>query len=415
METSFFRFFSKHKENNKVFSTSLITLTASTLLVATVVYLCNNSIAEFMELPVSSFNLLASITLIETLIVIPFAYLRVTGRPIRFAIIKLLNVFIIVSLNILLLSNTYGITALQNLFDVNAIVEYQFIANLIASIAVFIFVSPYFFKSKLQFDINIFKGLLRYGWPIMIAGIAYVINDNLDKWIIPIMLDKNTNGAYSACYKLAMFMTLFIQAFRMGAEPFFFNHADKDNAKQTYATILKYFTIIGALALLGITVYLDLIKGILIKNESYLFALDIVPVVLLANLCLGIYHNLSIWYKLTDKTRYGMYISIFGAILTIGFIYTMIPIVGYIACAYATLLAYGSMMLVSYFLGRKHYPVPYQLNRIGLYLGGSTLLSFLAFYQFDKNVYIGTLFLIVFLALIFFLEKNDFKKLLKKK
>ena len=263
METSFFRFFSKHKENNKVFSTALITLTSSTIAVAILVFSCNNYIAKAMGLPVSSFNFLASITLIETLIVIPFAYLRVTGRPIRFAVIKLLNVFIIVTLNIVLLSATYGITALQNLFEVNAIVEYQFIANLIASIAVLLLVSPYFLKCKFQFDVSIFKGLLRYGWPIMIAGIAYVINDNLDKWMIPIMINKNTNGAYSACYKLAMFMTLFIQAFRMGAEPFFFNHADKDNAKQTYATILKYFTIVGALALLGITVYLDFIKGIL--------------------------------------------------------------------------------------------------------------------------------------------------------
>jgi O-antigen/teichoic acid export membrane protein len=279
---------------------------------------------------------------------------------------------------------------------------------------VLLLVSPYFFKSKLSFDKTVFKQLLLYGWPIMVAGIAFVINENFDKYLIPLLINKNTNGAYSACYKLAVFMTLFIQAFRMGAEPFFFNHADKANAKNTYALILKYFTIVGSIGLLVITVYLDVIKNVLIKNESYLFALDIVPIVLLANLCLGIYHNLSIWYKLTDKTKYGMYISVLGAILTIGFNYLMIPHFGYIACAYGTLVAYGSMMLVSYYLGRKHYPVPYETKRISLYLITSSVLASLSFYQFDNNLYIGTLFLVVFLALIFFLEKKELNQLLKR-
>jgi len=415
METSFFRFFSKHKDANKVFSTSLITITSSTLAVGLLIFSFNHELANLMQLHIRSFNLLVSITLIEALIIIPFAYLRVTGRPIRFAVIKLINVFIIVLLNLLFLTETYGSDTAKGLFDVIEIIEYQFIANLLASICVLLLVSPYFFKSKLTFDKAIFKQLLIYGWPIMVAGIAFVINENLDKWLIPRLLDKNTNGAYSACYKLAVFMTLFIQAFRMGAEPFFFNHADKENAKQTYATILKYFTIVGCIGLLGITVYLDVIKDLLIKNESYLFAMDIVPIVLLANLCLGIYHNLSIWYKLTDKTRYGMYISIVGAILTIGFNWFLIPILGYMACAYATLVAYGSMMLISYYFGRKHYFVPYHINRIITYLIISSTLAFLAFYQFDNNIYIGTLFLVVFLSLIFFLEKKEFKQLLKQK
>jgi len=324
-----------------------------------------------------------------------------------------MNVFIIVAFNILFLHKKYGSESVQNLFDVAEIVEYQFIANLLASICVLLLVSPYFFKSKLSFDPNICKQLLTYGWPIMVAGIAFVINENLDKWLIPFLINKNTNGAYSACYKLAVFMTLFIQAFRMGAEPFFFNHSNKDNAKQTYATILKYFTIVGSIGLLGITVYLNVIKTLLIKNESYLFAMDIVPIVLLANLCLGIYHNLSIWYKLTDKTRYGMYISIFGAVLTITFNLILIPILGFMACAYATLLAYGNMMLISYYLGRKHFFIPYQITRIATYLIISSTLAFIVFYQFDSNIYIGTLFLVVFLTLIFFLEKKEFKQLLK--
>ena len=412
METAFFRFFSKYDDKNKVLSTALITVSTSTFLIGILLFLCDNQLANLMSIDLLSYRILISITLLETLIVIPFAYLRVTGRPIRFAIIKLTNVFIIVGLNILFLSKNYQSETLRNFFNVDNDVVYIFIANLIASICILILMLPYFFKTKLQFDFIILKGLLRYGWPIMIAGVAFVINENFDKWFLDDQ-DKFVNGAYSACYKIAVFMTLFVTAFKMGAEPFFFNHAKSENAKENYATILKYFTIVGAIGLLIITVYIDVIKELIIKNDSYLLALDIVPVILLANLCLGIYHNLSIWYKLTDKTRYGMYISIFGAVITISIILAFTPTYGFIACAYATLCAYGSMMLVSYFLGRQHYPVPYQIKRIGLYLGVASVLSFLAFYQFDRNIYIGTLFLIVFLGLVLFLEKKELKHLLK--
>ncbi len=414
METSFFRFFSKHKNKDEVFSTALLTIVISTLFFGAIVFAFSSPLANLMHLPLLFFQLLIAITIVETLIVIPFAYLRVTGRPIKFAGIKLINVLIIVGLNVLFLSDNFGSTTLQNTFNVSDKVTYIFIANLIASICVLVLVSPYFFKSKLKINTSILKELLNYGWPIMVAGVAFVINENLDKWLLPILADKNINGAYSACYKLAVFMTLFIQAFRMGAEPFFFNHADKENAKQTYATILKYFTIVGSVGLLSITVYLGIIKDIFISNDSYLIAINIVPIVLLANLCLGIYHNLSVWYKLTDKTQYGMYISIFGAIITIAFNWIMIPEIGFMASAYATLLAYGSMMMVSYYLGKQHYKVPYDAKRISLYVIVSSVLAFLAFYQFDNNILIGTAFLIAFIILIFVLEKDEIKQLLKK-
>lgn len=414
METAFFRFFSKYEQKDKVLSTALITVTASTCLVGIGLFLCDNQLANLMSIDLLSYRILISITLLETLIVIPFAYLRVTGRPMRFAIIKLTNVFIIVGLNILFLSKEFQSETLRNLFNVNHEVIYIFIANLIASICILLVMLPYFFKTKFQFDVSILKELLHYGWPIMVAGVAFVINENFDKWFLDDQ-DKFVNGAYSACYKIAVFMTLFVTAFKMGAEPFFFNHAKSENAKENYATILKYFTIVGAIGLLIITVYIDVIKELIIKNDSYLLALDIVPIILLANLCLGIYHNLSIWYKLTDKTRYGMYISILGAIITISIILVFTPTHGFIACAYATLCAYGSMMLVSYVLGRQHYPVPYEIKRIGLYLGLASVFSFLAFYQFDRNIYIGTLFLIVFLGLVLFLERAELKRLLKQK
>ncbi|MCD2258198.1 oligosaccharide flippase family protein [Psychroserpens luteolus] len=414
METSFFRFFSKNKDKNKVLSTAMITIVLSTFIFGALLFLFRIPISETLRINTEFYTLLVGITLIDTLIVIPFAYLRVTGKPIKFALIKLLNVLVIVALNVLLLSKAYGSERLRQLFNVDNNVEYIFIANLIASAVVLVLVSPYFFKAKLQFDTHILKQLLNYGWPIMVAGLAFVINENLDKWLLPEMEGEFVNGAYSACYKLAVFMTLFIQAFRMGAEPFFFNHSDKENATQTYATILKYFTIVGALGLMIVVIYIDVLRPIFIKKESYLLALDIVPIVLLANLCLGIYHNLSIWYKLTDRTRFGMYISIVGAAITIAFNLIFIPKIGFMACAYATLIAYGLMMLISYALGRKYYPVPYDINRIGIYLLLSAGLSFITYYYFDRDILIGTVFLLFYIALIAFLEKKELQLLLKR-
>ncbi|WP_299127098.1 oligosaccharide flippase family protein [uncultured Winogradskyella sp.] len=414
IETSFFRFFSKHKAKNSVLSTAIITIITSTLIFGLLLFVFRIPISETLRINTDFYSLLVGITLVDTLIVIPFAYLRVTGKPLKFAFIKLINVLIIVGLNILFLSRTYGSIELRGLFNVNNNVQYIFIANLIASIAVLILVTPYFFKTKWSFDTKILKQLLNYGWPIMIAGFAFVINENLDKWMLPQIEGEFINGAYSACYKLAVFMTLFIQAFRMGAEPFFFNHSDKENAVQTYATILKYFTIVGAIGLMFVVVYIDLLRPLFIKKESYLLALDIVPVVLLANLCLGIYHNLSIWYKLTDRTRFGMYISLVGAAITIAFNITFIPKIGFMACAYATLIAYGLMMLISYILGRKYYPVPYDINRISVYLIISTALSFITYYYFDRNIGLGTVFLLLFITLVAFLERKELQQIIKR-
>jgi len=413
METSFFRFFSKNKDKNAVLSTAMVTIVLSTMLIGALLFIFRSPIAEALRINTNFYNLLVGITLIDVLVVIPFAYLRVTGKPIKFAAIKLINVGIIVALNVLLLSTTYGSESLRQQFTVANTVEYIFIANLIASAVVLLLVLPYYFKTKFQFQGSVLKQLLTYGWPIMIAGLAFVINENLDKWLLPQLEGGFINGAYSACYKLAVFMTLFIQAFKMGAEPFFFNHSEQVNATRTYATILKFFTIVGALGLMIVVIYIDLLRPIFIKKESYLLALDIVPIVLLANLCLGIYHNLSVWYKLTDRTRYGMYISLIGAAITIGFNLIFIPKIGFMACAYATLIAYGLMMVISYALGQKYYPVPYDVNRIAIYLLLSTGFSFITYYHFDRNMLLGTVFLLCFIGLIVYLERKELKRLLK--
>ncbi|MDU8884616.1 oligosaccharide flippase family protein [Yeosuana sp. MJ-SS3] len=412
METAFFRFFSKSEEKGKVFSTTLISLTATAVLFFVVSFSFNRQLATLVNLNQDYFNLLLSVLVLDTLVVAPFAYLRATGRPIKFTAIKLSNIAIYVLLNFFFLWAVprFGFQFFN--FDSNDLVKYIFIANLVASIATLLLLSPYFFKTKFQFDISILKQLLNYGWPIMVAGLAYVINENFDKWLLPEMLGKDINGAYSGCYKIAVFMTIFIQGFRLGAEPFFFNHSKETNAKSTYATIMKYFVIFGSFMLVFIVAYLDIIKEFLVKDESYWIAIEIVPIVLLANLCLGIYFNLAIWYKLTDRTQYGMYLSLVGAIITIAFNYIMIPKIGFMASAWATLAAYGVMMLLSYFFGQKYYPVPYNLKNIAFYLILAIVFSVLAL-RTNSNYYLNTGLVLVFLGIVSVLEKNQLKLFLK--
>ncbi|MBL7558557.1 oligosaccharide flippase family protein [Olleya sp. YSTF-M6] len=413
METAFFRFFTKSKEKDKIFSTTFISLIVTTFLFLIAMLLYSQQLSSMFGISQKYFNLLIGVIVLDTLVVAPFAYLRATGRPIKFAAIKISNILIYVLLNYFFLWFIPKFNLSFSWYDTSDLVQYIFIANLAASAMTLILLLPYFFKTKLQFSKPIFKQLINYGWPIMVAGLAYVVNENFDKWIIPNLLNKDINGAYSGCYKIAMFMTIFIQAFRLGAEPFFFSHAKEKNAKQTYALIMKYFVIAGSLMLVFIIAYLDVFKALLVTDSSYWQAIQIVPIVLLANLCLGIYFNLAIWYKLTDKTRYGMYLSIVGAIVTIGLNITLIPKFGFIAAAWTTLAAYGIMMTLSYLLGQKHYPVPYNLKQILGYLFIAIVLSIAAL-STEANYYINTILVLLFLGLIVLFEKKEIKHLLKR-
>ena len=209
-------------------------------------------------------------------------------------------------------------------------------------------------------------------------------------------------------------MMLFRQAYSLGIEPFFFNYAKNEDAPTKYATITKYFVIFGSLIMLGVIVFVDILKIIIIPNASYWEAMKVVPLIILANFCLGIYTNLSVWYKLRDKTMIGAYISILGAILTLVFNYLLIPIWSYMGSALATLIAYGSMMLISYLLGNKYYPIPYDKKAIGGYMSFSILLSFIYFYGFRENYWVGISFIILFATLVIKSEKEIINKLLKR-
>lgn len=415
METAFFRFFSKSEKKQTVFSTALISLTVSTIIVIAMVFAFSNQLSDVVNLRQDYFNYLIGVLALDALVVVPFAYLRATGKPLKFTAIKITNIAIYVALNFFFLwaIPKFGIEVSG--YNPNDLVKYIFISNLAASLVTFLLLSPYFFKSKWLFDVATLKQMLRYAWPIMVAGLAYVINENFDKWLIPDLLGKDINGAYAGCYKLAVFMTIFIQAFRLGAEPFFFNYAKEKNAKETYALIMKYFVISGCIMLLVIVGFIDVFKGLIVRDEAYWLALDIVPIVLLANLFLGIYFNLAIWYKLTDKTRFGMYISVVGAVITIALNLILIPKMGFIAAAWTTLIAYSAMMIISYIMGQKHYKVPYNLPRIGLYICVAIVLSGLSYLKLKENYYLSITILLSFITFILVLERKELKQLLNKK
>ena len=252
----------------------------------------------------------------------------------------------------------------------------------------------------------------------MIAGVAFTINEVFDRILLEKLLPKEVAesqvGMYSACIKLALFMSLFATAFRMGIEPFFFSHFNSKNPQRMYAQITNYFVMIGSVILLAVVVYADVLKIMFIQNPAYWEAMKAVPIIILASFFLGIYHNLSVWYKVTDRTHFGAYISTIGAILTIIINIAFIPKYGYMASAVATLVAYGTMMLLSLFFGRAYYPVPYNFRKISFYLSISILFSALSFYVLDRNIYIGTVFLFLFLGLLYKMEGTALRQIFSK-
>lgn len=422
METAFFRFFHKEEDKTTVVGTSSISLIASSFLFFALAFIFQNQIAYFIDIKAEYINLVLWILLFDALVIIPFAWLRANARPVKYAVIKILNVAINLVLNLFLLLWLKDLTTessmLAGIYKPDFEINYIFIANLVASAVTLALMLPFYFKIKYSFNSNLWKQMMRYAFPVLIAGIAFSINETFDRILLDKLLPENIAkteiGMYSACYKLGMFMTLFVTAFKLGVEPFFFSHANSENPKRNYAKILEYFVIFGSIILLVVVVFADILKVILIGDEAYWQAMIIVPIILLANLCLGIYHNLSVWYKVTDRTKFGAYISVFGALLTLALNFWLIPIISYLGSAIATLAAYTCMMFVSYYYGKKYYPIPYNLKKIAWYLILSIGLSAITFYGFRGNYFVGISALVVFLALVFQLEKNDLKKLMKR-
>ena len=424
METAFFRFYNSESDKQNVVATSTITLFWSSIIFLFGALIFRNDLANFANIDVQYITYSIWILVLDALVIVPFSKLRANQRPMMYAAIKIGNVIVNLALNVFFLlflpqiADENPNSFLGNLYIENYEIAYIFVSNLVASLITFAVLSPNYLYLNRKFDKLLWKKMMHYGLPILVAGLAFAINEHFDKillgHLLPENIAKSEVGAYSACYKLGLFMVLFATAFRLGIEPFFFSHSGNENATQTYAVITKYFVIMGSLILLGVIVFADVLKVLLLDDKSYWEAMKVVPLIILANFCLGIYNNLSVWYKLTDKTKIGAYISIVGAILTLLLNYILIPKYSYYGSAIATIVAYGSMMMISFFLGNKYYPIPYDMNKIGSYLGLSILFSIISFYGFRENYFVGIPLLIGFMYYIYHNEKETIASILKR-
>ncbi len=401
LETAFFRFSQKDNDVKVVYSTALISLIVSSIIFVILMFISSSEIANWMGYAghTEYIEWFAIIIALDAISSISFAKLRAQNKAIRFASIRLVNIFVNISLNIyFIVYQEFGI-------------EYIFIANLISSVITIFLLLPEMLTSVWSFDKILWKKMMIYALPLLIAGLAGMTNETIDRILLKHLLPNPATaatelGLYGAFYKLSIIMMLFIQTFRFAAEPFFFAQEKEGNGKYIYADVMKYFTIIMAVIFLGVTIFYEFIKGFLGSEYHDERGFLVVSILLLANLFLGIYYNLSIWYKLTEKTKYGAYLSIFGAIITLALNFMLIPIIGFVGSAWATLVCYFSMTIASYYLGKKHFPVPYNIKRIVLYL-----LSMLGIYFFiyfsDSNMQINSLFLVGFIISVFVLEKRN--------
>jgi O-antigen/teichoic acid export membrane protein len=424
METAFFRFFNTEENKKKVISTSTVSIFWTSIAFLGLALLYRNALSHWSGVKIEYVTYTIWILVLDALAIIPFSRLRATKRPMVYAAIKIGNVGINVLLNLFFLlllpqlanSNPDGF--FNTIYFENFQVGYIFVANLIASLLTFVILSPDYLKINWKFDFELWKRMISYAFPILIAGLAFAINEHFDKILLEkLHVSKEDIGAYSACYKVGMFMVLFRTAYSLGIEPFFFSHASNENAQQTYATITKYFVIFGSFICLFVIAFADLLKQILVPTPSYWVADKVIPLIVLANFFLGIYTNLSVWYKIIDRTKVGAYISIVGAIVTLALNFILIPKIGYYGSSIATIAAYGSMMIIPYQLGQKNYPIPYEMNVILKYLGITILFSAISFYIpiLRENYLVKLVLLSLFLYFIYRNEKETLLKIIKRK
>lgn len=430
METAFFRFSESSDKPNRVFGTAFLSILGTSTLFLVLISIFYQPIAGFIEYSHKSEYIiyLGLILFFDSINTIPFAKLRAENRAKRFVIIRVTGIFVNISLNlILILLIPYLLKTIPsaefhrivNLFyDEANKVDYILISNVVSSGLMTLIFLPQLFKINWEFDSVIWRKLLIYAMPLLIAGLAGVMNEVLDRILLKYLLPQGIAlaqlGIYGAVYKISILMTIFIQAYRYAAEPFFFAHEKNKDARETYANMMNYFVIITSLIFLGTMLYMDIIIGFI--GEPFRVGAPVIPILLMANLFLGIYYNLSVWYKVTNKTSWGAIISIIGAIITISLNIYWIPRIGYTGSAWATFYCYGSMMILSMLIGRKFYPIPYKIFRIMIYLGVSVGLYFLSL-SFDIDTLwvklsANTLLLLAYLGFIYLMERKSIRQLI---
>ncbi|KAA8484693.1 O-antigen/teichoic acid export membrane protein [Arcticibacter tournemirensis] len=438
METTFFRFLNKHGNKRKVYSNTFFTVAVVAVAFTIIALFASQGIARWMYREnVASLEdykifikLFIWILCIDALSVIPFAKLRADGRPIKYATIKLINISCFVGINLfflfivpLAIKNGWPLSSFFEQWFRHAWVGYVFIANLVASIVTLLLLLPELLQLTFDIDTRLISEMFLYSFPVLIANLSFIINENSDKLFLEKLLPGDVAstqvGIYGACSKIAIFLSIFIQAFRLGAEPFFFSYAKNRNAGETYAKIMHYFIIAISLIFVALVANIDLLKYFIRSHDPdqrilYWSGLQVVPVLLFGYVSLGIYMNLSIWYKLSDQTRYGLYISGIGAILTIVLNVIFIPKYSYIASAWISLFTYFTMMVLSYILGQKNYPIPYNLKKALLYLILAILTVVLSFNVFQRNIIAGNVLLVIFAAIAFFKERKELLQIMGK-
>jgi len=420
MESGFFRYAASEGDYKKVFSHSLGFVAALSLIWMLVVYLFTDGIAGLIRYGSNPEYIIwfAWIIALDSIASIPFAKMRQENRALRFAILKILNVVI----NVALVFTFYlvfpalvkkGINLPSWLYDPDIGVGYVFIANLITSSIMMLLLIPEFRHIRMGFDRRLMKKLLVYATPLMLVGVAGAINDAGDKIILKFLLpDQETAlsgvGEYSANNRIAVIMMLFIQMFRYAFEPFLFSVSGEKNAEKTYAQVMKYFVLFGLLIFLGTTLYIDIVQRVLI-DERYWGGLPIVPYILMGYLFLGIYYNLSVWYKIKDHTLYATIMAGTGTVVTLALNWLLIPAVGYMGSAWAKLACYLVMMLLSFFWGRKFYRVPYEAGRLALWTATAVGIYVFSVLLRPDNLWIRLLFntvlMTAFLVVVAWREK----------
>lgn len=430
METAFFRF-SNNKDQQQVYNTTSISLIVSTLFLSTLLILFRTPIAMALQIDANpEYIILAAVIIgIDALCGIPFAKLRQENKPLKFAFIKIGGILVVVFTTYFFISVCPNLVAnntnhwMVQYYRADWAVGYILLANLIQNIIVLLLLSKEFFGFEWKFNKALWKEIMVYSLPLIIVGFGGMINEVFDRlmlgWLAPVSslkAAKTEVAIYSACYKLSILITLAVQAFRMGAEPFFFKQSQESNAPKVYARVMKLFVITLCFMFLMVALYLDIWKQF-IRNPNMWVGLQVVPILLLANMFLGIYYNLSVWYKLSNKTMAGALITIIGAAITLGINWFFIPYYSYLACAWATFSCYGTMMVISFVWGQKAYPIPYAWKKLVAYIVIVVAIFFiqkglLYFYDpFWFKLSTGTLLLTIFTWFILLVEKKEFKKL----
>lgn len=409
METTFFRFSLDEKNDSKLVSTSFFSVLAATLVFLIFSLTFRSELAVAFKTPdqVNLLSLLVLILSLDAFCAMPFVLLRKNERPKKYALVKIINGVVNFLLVIFFLQilprNPGGILGLK--YNHQFGIGYVFVANLIASAVTFILLFNEIIIAKIKdFSWSLWTKMMKYSLPIMIAGLAGIINETFDrqflKFLLPEDVGRHQLGVYGAVAKIVTFVVLFRQAYVLGIEPFFFSHSKDKNAGKTYAKLMDVFIAVNCLIVLFLCVNLDWIAKFYLRNPEYYEGIPILPLLFFASLFLGIYLNLSIWYKLADKTIVGALISFLGAAVTIGINFYFIPKYGYWASAWATLFSYFTMMFISYLWGQIKHPIPYNLRR-NIIIILLTIIISLAYYQNLKhNILLGNIIFLVLTAIL---------------